>query len=60
MKSKQPETSRFGALGNERYCMKGIDNNRQSQKLSKPLPDSVLALCKDSENSAYLYEWMRI
>ncbi len=56
MKSKQEDASTLSALGNERYCMKGIDNNRQIQKLSKPLPDGVLALCKDSENSAYLYE----
>jgi hypothetical protein len=43
--------------------MKGLDNNRYLQKLSKPLPDSVLDLCKGSENSADLpdlYEGMRL
>jgi hypothetical protein len=63
MKSKQSEASTLGALGNERYCMKSLDNNRHLQKVSKLLPDSVLDLGKGSENSAdlaELYEWMRI
>jgi hypothetical protein len=34
--------------------MKGFDNNRHLQKLSKPLPDCVLDLGKGSENSADL------
>jgi hypothetical protein len=43
--------------------MKGLDNNRHLQKVSKPLPESVLDLGKGSENSADLadlYEWMRL
>jgi hypothetical protein len=43
--------------------MKGLDNNRHLQKVSKPLPESVFDLGKGSENSADLadlYEWMRL
>jgi hypothetical protein len=63
MKSKQSEASTLGALGNERYCMKGFDNNRDLEKVSKLLPDRVLGLGKGSENSADLadlYEWIRL
>jgi len=43
--------------------MKGFDNNRHLQKLSKPLPNSVLNLGKGLENSADLadlYDRMRL
>jgi hypothetical protein len=54
MKSKQEDASTFSGLGNEDYCMKSLDGKIHLPKLSKPLPDSLLEVCKGSENSAYL------